>query len=63
MLKVHAPDPYRPQVRSLRAPEGHSLPSRPTRQLWETADGDEGDIHVIKPEDPEAFGIDPLAYL
>ena len=63
VLKVHAPDPYRPQVRILRDPEGNPIPSRPTRYLWETADGDEGDIHVTKPEDPAAFGIDPLAYL
>ena len=63
VLKVHAPDPYRPQVRILRDPEGNPIPSRPTRHLWETADGDEGDIHVTKPEDPADYGIDPLAYL
>ena len=61
VLQVHAPDPHRPLVQILRDPEGHPVPSRPTRPLWKTADGD--DIHVTRPLDPEDYGIDPLEYL
>jgi hypothetical protein len=45
----------------LRDPEGHPIPSRPTRHLWETADGD--DIHVTGPLDPVDYDIDPLEFL
>ena len=61
VLQVHAPDPHRPRVQILRDPEGHPIPSQPTRHLWETADGD--DIHITKPLDPADYGIDPLEYL
>ncbi len=63
VLQVHAPDPHRPRVQLLRDPEGHPIPSQPTRHLWETADGDGDDIHITKPLDPADYGIDPLDYL
>lgn len=63
VLQVHAPDPHRPLVQVLRDAEGHPIPTQPTRPLWETADGDDDDIHIIEPLDPEDYDIDPLAYL
>ena len=63
VLQVHAPDPHRPRVQILRDPEGHPIPSQPTRHLWETADGDADDVHITKPLDPADYGIDPLDYL
>ena len=63
VLQVHAPDPHRPLVQVLRDAEGHPIPTQPTRPLWETADGDDDDIHIIEPLDAEDYDIDPLAYL
>ena len=63
VLQVHAPDPHRPRVQILRDPEGHPIASQPTRHLWETADGDDDDIHITGPLDPADYGIDPLEYL
>ena len=63
VLQVHAPDPHRPRVQILHDPEGHPIPSEPTRHLWETANGDDGDVHITEPLDPADYGIDPLEYL
>ena len=63
VLQVHAPDPHRPRVQILLDPRGEPTPSEPTRHLWETAEGDSDDIHVVAPLDPEDYGIDPLTYL
>ena len=63
VLQVHAPDPHRPRVRILRDAEGHRVPSEPIRHLWETVDGDEGDVNVAAPLDPAEYGVDPLEYL
>ena len=61
VLRVHAPDPHRPQVQIVRDPEGHPVRSQPTCSLWETT-GD-NDIHVTEPLDPEDYDIDPLELL
>ena len=63
VLQMHAPDPHRPRVQLLRDPDGHPIPSQPTRHLWETADGDTDDIHITGPLDPGDYDIDPLEYL
>ena len=63
VLQVHAPDPHRPRVRILRDPEGHPVPSQPTRHLWEMAGGDAEDMHVTAPLDADDFDIDPLDHL
>jgi hypothetical protein len=63
VLKVHAPDPYRPRVKVLfdRNNRRYELPLE--RNLWEV--GAEGTPlgSVVAPVDPADFGIDPLAFL
>jgi putative nucleotidyltransferase with HDIG domain len=63
VIKVHAPDPYRPQVRVLidRAGKRLELPYEIT--LWESASED-GDAQrpnsVVAPLDPKGYDFDPL---
>ena len=63
VLKVHAPDPYRPRVKVLfdRNNRRYELPLE--RNLWEI--GPEGTPvgSVVAPVDPADFGIDPLTFL
>ena len=63
VLKVHAPDPYRPRVKVLfdRNSRRYEVPLE--RNLWEI--GPEGAPvgSVVAPVDPEEFGIDPLTFL
>ena len=59
VLKVHAPDPYRPKVKIVLDAEGTQLPSPREANLWEMA-GDDRDVSVVAPLDPDDYGIDPL---
>jgi putative nucleotidyltransferase with HDIG domain len=64
VLRVHAPDPYRPRVRVLIDPKGHKLRVPVDVNLFE--DPDDPAIprrRVVSPVDPAAFGIDPLNHL
>ena len=63
VLKVHAPDPYRPRVRVIvdKAGERMSLPV--DRNLWESRDEDGQPASVKTPVDPAEHGIDPLTFL
>jgi putative nucleotidyltransferase with HDIG domain len=63
VIKVHAPDPYRPRVRVIidRAGERMSLPV--DRNLWESRDDDGQPSSVRTPVDPAEHGIDPLTFL
>jgi putative nucleotidyltransferase with HDIG domain len=60
VLKVNAPDPYRPQVRVLIDREGKRLELPYELNLWETTQDPERSSSVIAPLDPALFGIDPL---
>ncbi len=63
VLRVHAPDPYRPRVRVLFGTDGTRLDLPFERNLWEApAEGTERPS-VVKPVDPAAYHIDPLNFL
>ena len=59
VVKVHAPDPHRPQVRIVTDVSGERLPRPFEINLWETQA--EGSAPAIaSPLDPAEAGIDPL---
>jgi putative nucleotidyltransferase with HDIG domain len=63
VLKVHAPDPYRPRVRVLFGREGGRLELPVDINLWE-ADPESGQLpSVVAPLDPAQYQIDPLNYI
>jgi putative nucleotidyltransferase with HDIG domain len=61
VLKPHAPDPYRPQVRVLIDRAGQPVATPPDLNLWELPEGESRSI--VKPLDPAEYGIDPLLHL
>jgi putative nucleotidyltransferase with HDIG domain len=63
VLRVYAPDPYRPTVRVIIGPDGEKLLRPYDINLWETADDVAGAKAVISPVDAATVGIDPLTYL
>jgi putative nucleotidyltransferase with HDIG domain len=63
VLKVHAPDPYRPRVRVVVDERGQKLDTPYDRSLWEVGEHAPGPRMVQAPVDPAAHGIDPLTYL
>ena len=63
VLAVHAPDPYKPRVRVIVAPNGKRLTSPYELSLWEVPADGLGPKSVTAPLDPTAYDIDPLTYL
>ena len=65
VLHVHAPDPHRPRVRVLFAPDGSRLDLPFERNLWELQrDYDETSLaSVVAPVEPGDYNIDPLTFL
>ena len=63
VLKVHAPDPYRPRVRIVIDDRGQKLETPYDRSLWEVAENAPGPRVIQAPVDPALHGIDPLTYL
>ena len=64
VLRVHAPDPYRPRVRVLFDAGGQRLDLPFERNLWEPrARGGAELDSVVAPVDPADYGIDPLNFL
>jgi putative nucleotidyltransferase with HDIG domain len=65
VLRVHAPDPHRPRVRVLFAPDGARLDLPFERNLWELQrDKSEVELQtVLSPVDPADYDIDPLTFL
>ena len=59
VLKVYAPDPYRPQVRVLFDREGNRLSLVYDVNLWEEAEP-ERPSSIATPLDPTEYQIDPL---
>jgi putative nucleotidyltransferase with HDIG domain len=62
VLKVYAPDPYRPKVRVVIAADSQKLTRPYDVNLWEVSDRP-GPKTVVSPVDPATVGIDPLTYL
>src|SRR3990172_1801493 len=62
VVKVHAPDPYRPKVKILIDASGQTLQTPIERNLWEPRE-DGTLVQVITPVDAADFGIDPLVHL
>jgi putative nucleotidyltransferase with HDIG domain len=60
VLKVYAPDPYRPQVRILAGRDGRRIDLPYEVNLWETADEADRPVSIISPLDPANYGFDPL---
>jgi hypothetical protein len=63
VLRVFAPDPYRPKVRVIIDSAGDKLFRPYDLNLWEAADATVGAKAVVKPIDPKMVGVDPLTYL
>ena len=60
VLKVYAPDPYRPTVRILINTEGKRLDLPYDLNLWEKSEDPKRPSSVIAPLDPAAYPFDPL---
>jgi hypothetical protein len=63
VLRVYAPDPYRPKVRVVAAADGGKLVRPYDVNLWESIEDTAGPRSVISPIDAVTAGIDPLTYL
>jgi putative nucleotidyltransferase with HDIG domain len=66
VLRVHAPDPYRPRVRVLFSPDGKRLDLPYERNLWQPRPDETGREtldSVQAPVDPADYNIDPLTFL
>ncbi len=63
VVKVHAPDPFRPRVRVLFGRDGQRLAVPVDRNLWEPRP-DTGTVDAVAaPLDPADYGVDPLSFL
>jgi len=63
VLRVHAPDPYRPRVRMILSATGERLPTPVDLNLWEAQPEGEPAVAVKGPVDSAEVGVDPLTYL
>jgi putative nucleotidyltransferase with HDIG domain len=63
VLRVHAPDPYRPKVRVLFAADGGRLDLPRDVNLWESEPDSAHPSTVIAPLNPADYGVDPLAFV
>jgi putative nucleotidyltransferase with HDIG domain len=60
VLKVYAPDPYRPRVRVLFDRHARRLDLGYEMNLWDPSDDPERPVSVVAPLDPAQFQVDPL---
>ncbi|MBI2222697.1 MAG: HD-GYP domain-containing protein [Acidobacteria bacterium] len=63
VVKIHAPDPYRPRVRVIADAGGERLDVPLDRNLWDAVDAHGQPMTVSAPLDPAHFGIDPLTFM
>jgi putative nucleotidyltransferase with HDIG domain len=60
VLKVYAPDPYRPRVRVLFDRDAKRLDLGYELNLWDNAADRDAPVSIVAPLDPAEFQIDPL---
>jgi putative nucleotidyltransferase with HDIG domain len=63
VLRVHAPDPFKPKVRILFAEDGSRLDIPRDVNLWEGDADSTGPSTVEAPLNPADYGIEPLAFV
>jgi putative nucleotidyltransferase with HDIG domain len=63
VVKVYAPDPYRPQVRVLFDRTGSRLDLTYDVNLWEADNDPDRPSSVVAPLDPADYAIDPLVLM
>jgi putative nucleotidyltransferase with HDIG domain len=63
VLRVFAPDPYRPKVRVIADAGGEKLPRPYDVNLWEADAETDAPKVVVSPVNPSTLGVDPLTYL
>jgi putative nucleotidyltransferase with HDIG domain len=63
VLKVYAPDPYRPQVRILFNRQGTRLEMAYELNLWDASEDPQRPSSIVAPLDPAEFGLDPLTLM
>ena len=63
VLKVYAPDPYRPQVRVLIDRDGKRLELPYELNLWETTEDPARPSSIVAPLDPADYQFDPLTLM
>jgi putative nucleotidyltransferase with HDIG domain len=63
VLRVYAPDPYRPKVRVIADASGEKLARPYDINLWEAPEAGPGPRAVVCPVDAATIGVDPLTYL
>jgi putative nucleotidyltransferase with HDIG domain len=63
VTRVHAPDPYRPRVKVIFAPDGTRYDVPLERNLWERSPDGAAADSVVGPVEPVEYGIDPLNFL
>jgi HD-GYP domain-containing protein (c-di-GMP phosphodiesterase class II) len=63
VVKVHAPDPYRPRVRVISDRAGQPLEVPLDRNLWDALDEQGRPMAVAAPLDPAEHGLDPLSFM
>src|SRR5688572_11060261 len=61
VVRAYAPDPYRPRVKVLLAPDRTPLHRPYEINLWETDEGLADSVQA--PLDPAEYGIDPLVHI
>ena len=63
VVKVHAPDPYRPRVKVISDKVGTRIEVPVDRNLWDSTNDAGEPMTVAKPLDPAEYGIDPLQFI
>ncbi|HSL21892.1 MAG TPA: HD domain-containing phosphohydrolase [Vicinamibacterales bacterium] len=63
VVKVHAPDPYRPRVRVIADRGGQRLEVPLDRNLWDASDERGQPLAIQSPIDPADYGVDPLSFM
>jgi putative nucleotidyltransferase with HDIG domain len=63
VLRIYAPDPYRPKVRVVLGANGERLARPRDVNLWEPGEGGREPWGIVTTIDPTTVGIDPLTYL